>query len=98
MKPQLKKNLDIIQKHRDILLKRHHVRRIGIFGSVARGDATDKSDIDLLVDFDESISLFDLVDLEDYLQKLLRRNVDVVPRGALKPLLRKNILRDVRYV
>ena len=55
-----------------------------VFGSVARGDASEASDIDLLVDFDEGSSLFDLRHLSEDLERLLGRHVDVVSVGGLK--------------
>lgn len=64
---------------------RHHGRRVRIFGSVARGDAADGSDVDFLVDFDEESSLFDLMHLSKELEDLLGRPVDVVSAGGLKP-------------
>ena len=64
---------------------RHRGRSVAIFGSVARGDETDESDIDLLVDFEPGSSLFDLLLLQDELTALLGCPVDVVSAGGLKP-------------
>ena len=64
---------------------RHRGRQIALFGSVARGDATDDSDIDFLVEFEPGSSLLDLLRLQDELSELLRRPVDVVSVGGLKP-------------
>ncbi len=63
---------------------RHRGRGIALFGSVARGDDTERSDIDFLVEFEENSSLFDLVRLKDRLGDLLSRDVDVVSLGGLK--------------
>jgi predicted nucleotidyltransferase len=63
---------------------RHNGQRVRLFGSVARGDERDGSDIDLLVDFSPESSLFDLLHLNQELEELLRRPVDVVSRGGLK--------------
>lgn len=60
----------------------HNVR---VFGSVARGDDTDTSDIDLLVDLDDGVSLVTLAGLRRQLSDLLKVDVDVVPAGSLKP-------------
>lgn len=65
------------------LVRRHRGRSIAVFGSVARGEAAQGSDIDFLVEFDPSSSLLDLVHLEDALAQLLGVNVDVVSAGAL---------------
>lgn len=64
--------------------RRHHGRRVRVFGSVARGEARPGSDVDLLVDFDEHASLFDQVRLVEALERLLGTSVDVVSAGGLK--------------
>ena len=56
---------------------------MAVFGSVARGEATDDSDIDLLVEFEPDSSLLDLIELEEALRTLLGTNVDVISAGAL---------------
>jgi uncharacterized protein len=81
----------ILQAHRGDL-QRFHVKSIAIFGSVARNEARPDSDVDLLVDFDGSpVSLFDFVELREYLQDILGRPVDLVQRGAVKRQLRERI-------
>jgi len=69
----------------------HNVR---VFGSVARGEDTDDSDIDLLVDLDSGVGLVDLVGLGRELTELLGADVDVVPGDALKPGLRDRVLAE----
>jgi predicted nucleotidyltransferase len=64
---------------------RHRGRRVRLIGSVARGDDTAASDIDLLVDFEPDSSLFDLERLTRELEALLGRRVDVISTGGLKP-------------
>ncbi|MEP7115822.1 MAG: nucleotidyltransferase domain-containing protein [Ilumatobacteraceae bacterium] len=65
------------------LTHRYRGRSISVFGSVARGQTSDSSDIDFLVDFEPSSSLLDLIHLEDDLRALLGTNVDVISSGAL---------------
>ena len=65
-----------------------------VFGSVARGDETDQSDIDLLVDLDAGVGLVDLVGLGRELSELLGSKVDVVPGNALKPGIRDRVLAE----
>lgn len=62
---------------------RHRGGTVRVFGSVARGDARPDSDVDLLVEFENGSSLFDLLDLTDELRALLGVEVDVVSAGAL---------------
>jgi predicted nucleotidyltransferase len=71
-----------------------HTRNVRVFGSVARGDNTETSDIDLLVTPKPGCSLFDLGGLLEDLQDLLGCRVDVVTEEGLKPRLRERILRE----
>jgi predicted nucleotidyltransferase len=73
--------------------------RIGIFGSYAREEQTEDSDLDILVSFKETISLFDLVQIHQELSDLLGIKVDVVTEGALKnETLKKYIYQDLQMI
>lgn len=77
---------EVVDAHREELkaiVARHRGREVALFGSVARGDASPESDIDLLVTFEQGASLFDLVRIERELEALLGRPVDVVSSAAL---------------
>lgn len=74
------------------------VTSVGVFGSMARGEATQDSDIDLLVEFGERKSLLDLVRLERDLSAALGRKVDLLTKGAISPYLRERILGEVRTI
>jgi predicted nucleotidyltransferase len=63
---------------------RHRARSIALFGSVARGEEDPASDLDFLVEFEPGSSLFDLLHLQDDLEALFGRRVDVVSAGGLK--------------
>ncbi|HUD45036.1 MAG TPA: nucleotidyltransferase family protein [Patescibacteria group bacterium] len=76
------------------ILKKTGVTRAAIFGSVARGEQTEKSDLDILVDLPEGMSLFDVVDLEFKLEEAVSRKVDLVDYDAIKPRLKPYIMRD----
>jgi predicted nucleotidyltransferase len=78
-------------------LRSRHVRRIGVFGSVARGADRADSDIDFLVDLTDEGDLFDVAGIKRLLEQELGREVDVVPIGGLKDDVREAILREVRY-
>jgi hypothetical protein len=75
-------------------LQTHSVRELWLFGSVARGDARDASDVDLLVDFTAPVTLFEFLRLQRHLESVLGRKVDLVTRDALKPQLRDRILGE----
>ncbi|MCU0310976.1 MAG: nucleotidyltransferase family protein [Acidimicrobiales bacterium] len=77
----------LVVRHRDEIIElaaRHGARNVRVFGSVARGEPGEQSDIDLLVDFESGSSLFDLLHLTEELEQLLNRRVDVVSTGGLK--------------
>lgn len=74
----------------------HGARNVRLFGSAARGEATDASDRDFLVEMEPERSLLDLAGLRNDLKDLLRREVDVVTENGLYWLLRRKILREAR--
>jgi len=92
-------NIEIIKarllEQKPILAERFKVKEIGIFGSLVRGEQGEASDIDILVEFSEPVSLFTFIDLEDYLSEVLGAKVDLVSRKALKPHIGKNILKEL---
>jgi len=96
------KNLEeiknILTEHREELRQKYRVKEIGVFGSFVRGEQKKRSDIDLLVEFEETPSLFEFMDLEEYLSKLLGLKVDLVTKDALKPRIKEQILREVVYL
>ena len=73
---------------------RHGARNVRVFGSVARGEDDDKSDIDLLVEFESGRSLLDHAGLWLELQDLLGCKVDVVSERGIKPRIRERVLRE----
>lgn len=80
-------------------LRRRGVLHAGLFGSVARGEATSESDIDLLIEIEPeaSVGVFEYVGITQYLEDLFSYRVDVVNRGSLKPLVRPSAERDALY-
>ena len=75
-------------------LAAHHVKTLYLFGSVARNEASDESDVDLLVEFARTPSLFEFARLRRALSEVLGRPVDLVTRTALKEQLRSRILAE----
>ena len=88
----------ILAKHREELKSRFKVSEIGIFGSYVRETQSKRSDVDILVEFKESISLLDLVKLENYLTSLLEVKVDLVPKEDIRMELKERILKEAIYV
>lgn len=95
MPPQLIQTLKLIQNHRRALQSRG-VRRIGVFGSVAVGTSTTSSDVDVIVEFKKK-SFDSYMDVKHLLEDATRRRVDLVLTSAIKPRLRKTILKQVVY-
>jgi len=73
---------------------RHGARKVRVFGSVVRGETRRGSDIDFLVEMDENCSLLDHAALIIDLERLLKRSVDVASERGLRPLVRKQVLKD----
>jgi len=79
--------------------KTYHIEEIGLFGSVARGEQTPASDIDILIKFQKGHSnLFNYIQLKDYLEELLENKVDLVMKNSIKPKLKDRILKEAKYV
>lgn len=82
----------------DTLRKRYKVKEIGIFGSAVRGEQGKKSDIDILVEYEELPDLLDFINLENYLEGILKRKVDLVEKHGVRPELKDQILSEVVYL
>ena len=80
------------------ICRQHDVSMMGVFGSMARGEAKKQSDIDLIVRFSKRKSLLAVVRLERELSEALGRKVDLLTEGALSPYLRERILNEMRVV
>jgi hypothetical protein len=88
---------EALRIHRDAvreLALRHRVRNVRVFGSVLRGDDTDDSDLDLLVDPTPDTTLMDIARIQNQLQTLLKVPVDVLTPRALPPSCRERVLRE----
>lgn len=80
------------------ICRRNDVSKIGVFGSVVRGEATAQSDIDLLVYFSKRKSLLAVVGLERQLSDALGKKVDLLTEGAISPYLRERILGELQVL
>ena len=89
---------EILELLKPDLKERFKVKTIGFFGSYVRGEQKNTSDLDILVDFYEPISLFKFIELEDFLSQQLGVKVDLVMRDALKPRIKDSILNEAIYV
>ena len=89
--------LEILASNKEAIAEKYHIGSIGLFGSFARGDSTEGSDIDILVSFSESIGM-EIVDLVMELEELLGHKVDLVSSKAIKPKMMPYIEEDIIYV
>lgn len=90
--------LQILKEYKALKAVQYGISRVGIFGSVARGEQTEESDVDVCIDL-TSPTLFKLVHIKEELQELFGCPVDIVRlRQEMDPLLRRNIMEEGIYV
>jgi predicted nucleotidyltransferase len=87
--------LRILRQHLPEIKEKYSVSYLGIFGSYVRGEQTNYSDLDVLVEFEETPGLLKYIELEYYLSDLLGVKVDLVTKTGLKPIVGKHILNEV---
>ena len=86
--------IETIKKHKVDIKKRYGVKKIGVFGSYARGEQTETSDIDLLVEF-ENPTFDNFMDLLFFLEDLFGKDVDLITTSGMSPYIRPNIEKEV---
>ncbi|MBL7131394.1 MAG: nucleotidyltransferase family protein [Candidatus Omnitrophica bacterium] len=89
---------NIINKNRKFLKEKYKIKSMSIFGSIARDEGSTNSDVDVLVEFNESPDMFEFIKLEQFLENLLGAKVDLVTKKALKPLIKDKILKEAVYL
>jgi len=90
-----KKIEKILKQHKRGLVEKYKVKEVGIFGSYVKGKQKKRSDIDILVEFEEVPDLLTFIEMERYLSKLLKKKVDLVEKTSIRPKLKDNIIREV---
>lgn len=88
----------ILKEKFDIISKKYKVKMMGIFGSYVRREERKTSDVDILVEFEEPVSLLKLVNLENLLTDFIGVNVDLIPKEDIRPELKERILNEVIYI
>ncbi|WP_041274696.1 nucleotidyltransferase family protein [Desulforamulus reducens] len=93
-------NIETIKTKAVPILKNYGVNQAYIFGSFARGEQNQDSDIDFLIEYDPNadFSLFELVELKYALEDVLQRKVDVVTEGSLSKYIRPSVLKDRKVI
>jgi uncharacterized protein len=92
--------VEFLQNNRNLLLEKYHVTKIGLFGSFARNEQKENSDVDLLIELEEGTqNIYDVKNsLKQFLSLSFHRSVDIAREKYLKPYAREQILRDTLYV
>jgi uncharacterized protein len=90
--------VNALKKNKEYLKKNFRVTRIGIFGSFARNEETENSDIDVLVEFEKTPDMFTFFSVEEYLENKLNRKIDMVRPQGLKEHVKENVLSEVIYI
>jgi len=85
----------VLKDVEDIVRREFKAEIVGIFGSFAKGEEREDSDIDLLVRFQRGATLFDLVGLADFLEERLGRKVDVISERALRDEIREQVMGEI---
>lgn len=89
--------LSLLKQQLPYLKQNFKVKSIGLFGSYAREEQTEKSDIDMLIEFEAPVGFFKFIELEDYLSGKLGAKVDLVTPDALKLLIKPYIMAEAVY-
>lgn len=93
----------ILESHKAELREKYKIKEIGVFGSYVRGEQKKRSDIDILVEFDELPDLLRFIEIERYLEKLIHKKlihkkVDLIEKTGIRPELKDIILKETVYV
>ncbi|MBE7385483.1 MAG: nucleotidyltransferase family protein [Leptolyngbya sp. SIO1E4] len=88
----------ILRQNKSLLQEQYQVTMLGIFGSYARGEQTAESDLDILIDYDKAPTLFQLVELRDYLSEQVGLRVDLVTKNGLKSRIKARVLAEIIYI
>ncbi len=91
-------NLEPVMKRLRTVCQTKDVAMLGVFGSVARGEDTPNSDVDLPVRLSKPVGFVEFIALEDTFKEIFGRSVDLATEASLHPLIRKNVLADLKVI
>ena len=97
MAKKINEIFQILSEEMNFLKKEYKVDKIGVFGSYSRNEMGSSSDLDLLVEFTNIISMFKFIELERYLSEKLGIKVDLVTKNALRREIKEYVLKDLVY-
>ena len=90
----MRKHIEELKQKILPILQRYNIKKAGLFGSCVRGEMSEDSDVDILVEIEDDISLLDFVGIKLDLEDALRRKVDLIEYNSIKPLLKESILAE----
>lgn len=90
--------INLLKKRKQVLAKEYGVKTLGLFGSYSINKQNKNSDVDILVEFNKSISLLQYLKLSNKLNKDIGKKIDLVMKSALKKNIGKQILKEVIYI
>lgn len=92
----LQQIIQILRQHKQELQMKYPISNLGVFGSYARGEATEESDIDIAVEIDGPMGL-NFIQMADEIESLFGKKTDVVPMRAIKPQYLESVKKDIIY-
>lgn len=90
--------IDVFKLHKTDLFNHYPIIKLGLFGSWMRNTQNKDSDVDALIELSEPITMFQFIDIQEYLEKLIGYKVDLVTINALRPEIKKRIISEVVYI
>lgn len=91
-------NFNKLKKQLIEICQENNIARLGVFGSVSRGEETTESDIDLLIKLKKPIGLIEFIRLEDKFVEILGKKVDLTTEDSLHPLIKRTVLTDLKVI
>jgi len=88
----------VLAVQKQSLCAKYQITELGVFGSYARGEQTEASDVDILVDYEIAPTFVMLVELRDYLSQLFEMKVDIVTKNGLKSRIKDRVLAEAIYI
>ena len=95
MKKKIDQIIMTLRENKAVLEEKYKVKTLGVFGSYVRGEQKKSSDLDILVEFQQPVGIFEFMELEEFLETKMGVKIDLVSKKALKPRIGKHILEEV---
>jgi len=94
----LKEVVKILEPHKKEIFKNYNLKKLGVFGSLVRGENNSKSDIDMIVEYNVIPDLLKYIELERYIEKILNNKVDLVIKDSIRDEFKESVLNDAVFL